>query len=321
MPELERRSETFVHPQALCEGEVGAGTRVWAFAHILSGAAVGADCNICDGVFVEDGALVGDRVTVKCGVQLWRGVKLEDDVFVGPNATFTNDRFPRSGRRLAVHPTTTVRTGASIGAGATILPGLEIGRGAMVGAGAVVTHSVPPYAIVLGNPARIGGYVQTGEPVADATASRAREPGRTPPPVAGAYLQRFGRFADMRGTLTAGELPSEEIPFAVRRWFMVYDVPSREVRGEHAHRACHQFLVCVAGSVSVVVDDGIGRSSILLDDPTLGVYVPPMVWASQFRYEPSSVLLVLASHPYDPEDYIREYDSFLVEVARAPTIA
>jgi len=315
-------SDPFVHPRALCESEqVGAGTRVWAFAHILPGARVGADCNICDGVFVEGGAVVGDRVTVKCGVQLWSGVQLEDDVFVGPNATFTNDRFPRSGRRLPAHPTTTVRAGASIGAGATILPGLEIGRGAMVGAGAVVTHSVPPHAIVLGNPARIGGYVQTGEPVADAAAPLGREPGRTSLPVAGAYLQRFGRFADMRGTLTAGELPGEDIPFAVRRWFTVYDVPSREVRGEHAHRACHQFLVCVAGSVSVAVDDGVSRSSILLDDPTLGIYVPPMVWASQFRYEPSSVLLVLASHPYDPEDYIREYDSFLAEVARAPASA
>ena len=132
-------AEVFVHEQGLCESaEVGDGTRVWAFAHVLEGARVGADCNICDGVFVEGGAVVGDRVTVKCGVQLWDGVVLEDDVFVGPNATFTNDPLPRSRQWLDEYPRTLVRKGASIGANATILPGLEIGTGAMVGAGAVV---------------------------------------------------------------------------------------------------------------------------------------------------------------------------------------
>jgi UDP-2-acetamido-3-amino-2,3-dideoxy-glucuronate N-acetyltransferase len=310
--------EPFVHTRALCESEdVGPGTRVWAFAHILPGASVGADCNICDGVFVEDGAVVGDRVTIKCGVQVWNGVTLEDDVFVGPNATFTNDRFPRSGKQLERHPTTTVHAGASIGANATILPGLEIGRGALVGAGAVVTRSVPPFAIVVGNPARIEGYAQADRPIAAVSAAARAGPGRTALGVPGVFLQRFDAFADMRGTLTAGELPSEEIPFAVKRWFLVYDVPSREVRGEHAHRVCRQFLVCVAGSVSVAVDDGEQRAEALLDEPTLGVYIPPLVWASQFRYEPSSVLLVLASHPYDPDDYIREYESFLAEVARS----
>src|SRR4051812_38198505 len=158
-------AEVFVHPQGLCESaEVGAGTRVWAFAHVLEGARVGAECNICDGVFVEGGAVVGDRVTVKCGVQLWDGVELEDDVFVGPNATFTNDPMPRSRRWLESYPRTVVRAGASIGANATILPGIEIGRGAMVGAGAVVTRSVPPHAIVVGNPARIHGYSESPAP-------------------------------------------------------------------------------------------------------------------------------------------------------------
>src|SRR3954453_23826207 len=151
--------EVFVHPQGLCESsEVGRGTKVWAFAHVLDGARVGEDCNLCDGVFVENGVVVGDRVTVKSGVQLWGGVTVEDDVFIGPNATFTNDRFPRSRHWLEEYPRTLVRRGASIGANATILPGLEIGVGAMVGAGAVVTRSVPPHAIVVGNPARIMGY-------------------------------------------------------------------------------------------------------------------------------------------------------------------
>ena len=133
--------------------------------------------------------------------------------------------------------------------------------------------------------------------------------------VGGAHLERFAEFSDLRGKLTAGELPGEAVPFEPRRWFLVYDVPSREVRGEHAHRVCHQFLICVAGQVRVAVDDGENRGEVILDAPTVGLYVPPRVWASQYRYDNSAVLLVLASHPYDPDDYIREYDSFLGEVA------
>ncbi|MGA9876179.1 MAG: WxcM-like domain-containing protein [Solirubrobacteraceae bacterium] len=310
--------DVFVHKQALCETDtVGPRTRIWAFAHVLAGAKVGADCNICDGVFIEGGVVVGNGVTVKCGVQLWKGVTLEDDVFVGPNATFTNDRFPRSRQWLHEHPSTIVRTKASIGANATILPGIEVGQGAMVGAGAVVTRSVPPYAVVTGNPAQITGYVQTEGPTTQTKPSSESKPGRITIGVPGVHLQRFAEFADLRGRLTAGELPSDDVPFIPKRWFMVYDVPSREVRGEHAHRICHQFLVCVSGSVNVAVDDGQYRGETVLDNPTLGIYIPPLVWGSQFRYEPNSVLLVLASHVYDPDDYIREYDSFLAEVALA----
>ncbi len=153
----------FVHPQALCESKtIGAGTRVWAFAHILPGARIGKDCNICDQTFIENDVRVGDRVTVKCGVQLWDGLRVEDDVFIGPNATFANDHFPRSKRPPRNFLETVLHTGASIGANATILPGLSVGRSAMVGAGAVVVESVPAYAIVAGNPARIVGYCDAG---------------------------------------------------------------------------------------------------------------------------------------------------------------
>ncbi len=315
--------EVFVHQRALCESDdVGPRTRIWAFAHVLKGAHIGADCNICDGVFVEDGVVVGNRVTVKCGVQLWKGVRLEDDVFVGPNATFTNDRFPRSRQWLEEHPSTVVRTGASIGANATILPGLEIGQGAMVGAGAVVTRSVPPHAVVVGNPARIKGYVQSPGPnKAQDVASPPSMSGLKNLAVRGVHVQHFAEFSDLRGRLTAGDLSSKSVPFVPQRWFMVYDVPSREVRGEHAHRACHQFLVCVAGQVSVAVDDGRHRSEVLLDKPNIGIYIPPLIWGSQFGYDADSVLMVLASHAYDPDDYIREYDSFLAEVARVSSPA
>jgi len=127
----------FQHAQALVEStSIGAGTRVWAFAHVLPGAVIGSDCNICDHVFIENKVTVGDRVTIKCGVQLWDGVTVEDDVFIGPNVTFTNDPTPRSRQHLEAYPETVVRSGASIGANATILPGLTIGQSAMVGANA-----------------------------------------------------------------------------------------------------------------------------------------------------------------------------------------
>lgn len=150
----------FKHSHALVEStHIGDGTRVWAFAHILPGARIGASCNICDGVFIENDVVVGDRVTIKCGVQLWDGISVGSGVFIGPNATFTNDGFPRS-RPVAFLPKRTlVKSGASIGANATILPGITIGANSMVGAGAVVTRDVPDNAIVMGNPARITGYV------------------------------------------------------------------------------------------------------------------------------------------------------------------
>lgn len=151
----------FVHSHGLCETvNVGEGTRIWAFAHVLPGARIGRDCNLCDHVFVENDVIVGDRVTVKSGVQLWDGVELEDDVFVGPNATFTNDPWPRSKVRPASWPRTRVRRGASIGANATLLPGITVGERAMVAAGAVVTKDVPAYTTVAGVPARRVGPVR-----------------------------------------------------------------------------------------------------------------------------------------------------------------
>lgn len=301
-------SDFFVHPQGICEStKVGPGTRVWAFAHVLPEAQIGADCNICDHVFIENDVVVGDRVTVKCGVQLWDGIRLEDDVFVGPNATFTNNPFPRSRQWLAKHPVTRICEGASIGANATILPGLTIGRNAMVGAGAVVTGDVPPNAIVYGNPARIRGYV--GAPTAP-TAFTGTTSEEAHDLVGGARTIRLTRAQDLRGRLTASEL-TRDIPFVPKRFFAVYEVPSTETRGEHAHRKCHQFLICLAGSVMVLVDDGANRAQVRLDDPGLGLYVPPMVWGTQYGHSPDAILAVLASDPYESDDYIRDYDEFL----------
>jgi UDP-2-acetamido-3-amino-2,3-dideoxy-glucuronate N-acetyltransferase len=159
----EATEDVFIHAHAIVEpgATIGAQTRVWAFVHILPGAKIGRLCNICDHVFIENDVIVGDRVTVKSGVQLWNGVRLEDDVFIGPNATFTNDRFPRSRQWPDEFPQTIVRQGASIGANATLLPGITVGEKAMVGAGAVVVEDVPPWAVVVGNPARIIRKIET----------------------------------------------------------------------------------------------------------------------------------------------------------------
>lgn len=300
----------FVHPQALCEtANIGAGTRVWAFAHVLPGARVGRDCNICDHVFIENDVVVGDRVTVKCGVQLWDGLRVADDVFIGPNATFTNDRFPRSKAYPDSFPKTVICQGASIGANATLLPGLSVGAHAMVGAGAVVTRSVPPNAIVVGNPAKIVGYVNPAGSEASALRPEAIKPGVQPTTVAGVTLHTMAMVPDMRGSLSVGEF-ERDIPFKPARYFLVYDVPTAETRGEHAHRQCHQFLIAVKGSVRVVADDGSSRREFLLDRRNVGLYLPPMVWGIQYHYSPDAVLLVFASHYYDPDDYIRDYGEF-----------
>lgn len=311
---------TFIHEKALCEsGDIGQGTRVWAFAHVLPGARIGRDCNICDGVFVENDVVIGDRTTVKCGVQLWDGVRLGNDVFVGPNATFTNDLFPRSRQHPERYARTIVEDGASIGANATLLAGITIGRGAMVGAGAVVTRSVPANAIVVGNPARIKGYAIDGKrgPLPSATApSAADAAGQHASGVRGVRQVSLPVFNDLRGNLTVGEFV-QAVPFIPARFFMVYGVPSRETRGEHAHKECAQFLICVAGSVRVLADDGVSRTDIVLDSPHKGILLPPMTWGTQYDYSDDAVLLVFASHAYDNDDYIRSYDEFLA-LARAP---
>ncbi|MDD2881507.1 MAG: WxcM-like domain-containing protein [Rhodoferax sp.] len=297
----------FVHKKALCEStNVGKGTRIWAFAHVLPGAVIGCDCNLCDGVFIENDVVVGDRVTIKCGVQLWDGLQVEDDVFIGPNVTFSNDRFPRSKAYPEKYERTIVRKGASIGANATLLPGIEIGSDAMVGAGAVVTRTVPPNAIAVGNPARIVGYVGSDAPVATAPALVA---GVTTSHVNGVTLHELPHVRDMRGSLSVGEF-DRSIPFAAKRYFLVFDVPSREVRGEHAHHTCHQFLICVRGSCAVVADDGTHRCEFILDRPNLGIYLPPMTWGTQYKYSADAVLLVFASDFYNAADYIRDYGVF-----------
>jgi UDP-2-acetamido-3-amino-2,3-dideoxy-glucuronate N-acetyltransferase len=161
----------FVHPRGLCESlDVGEGTRVWAFAHVLPGAVVGTDCNVCDGAYIEGGAVVGNRVTVKNQVLIFEGVTIEDDVFLGPAMVFTNDLRPRAHIKRgsdALLPTR-VRRGATLGAGVVVVCGITIGANAFIGAAAVVAKDVPAHAFLVGNPARRIGWACTcGERLPD----------------------------------------------------------------------------------------------------------------------------------------------------------
>jgi UDP-2-acetamido-3-amino-2,3-dideoxy-glucuronate N-acetyltransferase len=162
-------SSRYIHPAAIVESDrIGAGTRIWAFSHVLEGSSIGDDCNIGDHCYIESGAIVGDRVTIKNSVAVWDGVVLEDGVFVGPAVTFMNDKRPRSPRLPEARHVyadggwlerTLVRRGATLGGGAVILPGITIGEFGFVAAGALVTRDVPPHALVAGHPARVRGWV------------------------------------------------------------------------------------------------------------------------------------------------------------------
>ena len=306
--------ESFVHSLSDVQSKkIGTGTRIWQFCVVLADAKIGSNCNICANVLIENDVVIGDNVTVKSGVQLWDGVRIEDNVFIGPNATFTNDLMPKSKVYPEQFLQTTIKAGASIGANATILPGVTVAEGAMIGAGAVVTRSVPPNAIVVGNPARIMGYTNTK--LEESVKQQLWKDHRKPPfadstPVKGVEIHQFPFIPDLRGSLTVGEF-ERHIPFTPKRYFIVLDVPSRETRGEHAHRECHQFLICVHGSCAVLADDGVNRTEVFLDSPDKGVYLPPMVWGVQYKYSKDAVLLVFASHHYDPADYIRNYSEFI----------
>ncbi len=297
-----------IHPAADVQStQIGERTRIWQYCVVLPGARIGADCNICSHCFIENDVLIGDRVTVKCGVQLWDGVTLEDDVFIGPNVTFTNDARPRSRNHPEEFLKTVVKKGASVGANATLLPGITIGKDSMVGAGSVVTSNVPPGTVVVGNPARLLRYlsdenVPTSAPVGESSGGSS--------PVPGVDWIPLKNVRDVRGQLTVAEW-SRDMPFSPRRMFFIHRVPGARVRGEHAHRQCEQVLLCVTGSVHVVVDDGRQRDELVLDSPARALRIPPGVWATHYRYSSDAVLAVFASHEYDESDYIRDYDEFL----------
>ncbi len=249
---------------------------------------------------VDSSVDIPGGVHIKAGAYLSANVVLANGCRIGANATFVE------GAQIVLKP------GVQIGANATVMPGIVLAAGCEVRPGAVVSRSVPPGAIVEGNPASIVGYVDTEVGPAGATLHQPlalRGATVETLPVRGVTLHHFPVIPDLRGNLTVGEF-ERQIPFAPQRYFIVFGVPSREVRGEHAHRACHQFLICLRGSCSVVADDAEHRVEVQLDAPSRGLYLPPMTWGTQYKYSADAMLLVFASHHYDAADYIREYDQF-----------
>ena len=150
----------YIHPNALvATDKIGNNTRIWAFCNVQKNVIIGDDCNICDHSFVEQNVIIGNRVTVKNGVSLWEGMLIEDDVFIGPNAVFTNDIYPRSKVYHEEVDKTLLKQGATIGANAVVIAGHSVGRFAFIGAGSVVTKNIPDYTIWYGNPAKFAGYI------------------------------------------------------------------------------------------------------------------------------------------------------------------
>lgn len=265
--------------------------------------------NISFDVIVPQSASIAGNVTIGTGTLL------TDNVIIGSDAIIERGViFAERGK----HPTR-LASGVRIGAGTIIGPDVEIGWGAHILPGSVVHSSVPANAIVSGNPAQIVGYTrgfsgETEEEPGDTLAPRHREQSRTELNVGGAALFQMPKVSDLRGSLSVGELGGD-FPFQPRRYFIVFDVPSEELRGEHAHRECQQFLICAHGSCRALLDDGTTRDEVVLDRPDLGLYMPAMIWGTQYRYTRDAVLLVFASLPYDSADYIRTYDEFRNEMA------
>lgn len=313
----EHKGGYFVHSTAICETTtIGAGSRIWAFAHILPKAKIGKSCIISDNVFIENKVVIGDCVTLKCGVQLWDGTHIKDNVFIGPNVTFSNENFPHSKGHSEKKLTTVIEQGASIGANATILPGLNIGTGAMIGAGSMVIQNVPPHAVVVGNPAKIIRYTEEAS-IPDVTptyeANALSDGSILNLGVGGCKLYPMANFHDMRGGLMVTEF-GVDLPFIPQRSFYVHSVPNNKVRGEHSHKICEQFLIALNGSLSVLVDNGIERKEVLLNSPDKGLYMPAGIWGVQYKFSSDAILCVYASHSYDANDYIREYDAFIKHV-------
>jgi UDP-2-acetamido-3-amino-2,3-dideoxy-glucuronate N-acetyltransferase len=273
---------------------------------VSASALLGPGCEVGFAASIGDLVRVGSSTLIGDGARVGHGVVIGDHCSIGPNVVLIGEASGRSAE---------LRDRVQVGAGVTIDAGVVIASDAVVRPGSVVTRAVPPRAIVAGNPAAIIGYsnveigCHSGVPITPPVARRVELT-----PVRGVTLHRMSVIPDMRGSLSVGEF-AREIPFTPLRYFLVFDVPSREVRGEHAHRECHQFLICVRGSCSVVVDDGERRLEVLLDAPEKGLYLPPMIWGIQYKYSSDALLLVFASHHYDAGDYIRDYAQYLESVA------
>lgn len=297
---------------------IAAQVRVGPYCHIGARSVIGADSVLAAHVVVECDATIGEGARISAGVYLSRGLALGTGVTVGANAVFVDGLDDGlDDESLGDGGSVVVGDGASIGANSSVLGGVSIGQNASVAAGSVVVRDVPAHASVVGSPATIVGY---GSSPSVSASRRFRasdlEDDQFPVSIGRATLARYPRIDDLRGSITFAEV-SKELPFTPLRYFLVYGVPSREVRGEHAHRELHQLLVSVHGECAVAVDDGTERGEVVLDRPDVALHLPPMVWATQFKHSDDAALLVLASNGYEESDYIRSFAEFEREVARA----
>lgn len=263
----------------------------------------------------RDQAEVAENAVVGAVAVLEPGCRVGPRCSVGPHASIGRDTTLAAGADVGagarIGADVRVEPGARVGANAVVASGVAVGRGAVVEPAAYVVGDVPATAIVRGNPAIIVGYVVAAAEPQPASMSADQLPLDI---AAGCRLWPLPRFRDLRGSLVAVE-HERDLPFSPARTFLVFDVPSEEVRGEHAHRWCAQVLVAAHGAMSVVVDDGETSAEVRLDHPDRGLLIPPGVWGVQYRFTSDAVLCVFASHPYDAADYIRDYEEFLEYVS------
>lgn len=266
-----------IHPTSLCSGaQLAAGVEVGAYSVIEPGAVVDKAARIGPQVNIASGARIGEAARVGAGARIGAGCIIDAKVDVGANSVIAD--------------------GVRVQIGARVLPGTT------------VSMAVPPYAIVAGTEGAITGYVDAdSEAASPAVAAQA---GSQESRVRGVRVYEMRDIPDLRGALSVGEFGSE-LPFLPKRYFLVHDVASERIRGEHAHRQCHQFLICIHGACSLIADDGKNRQEFRLDRPSVGVHLPPKVWGIQYKFTHDAVLLVFASERYDPADYIRGYHDFL----------
>ena len=265
----------------------------------------GLECNIAPSAVIGPEVVLGNRVQVGPGAVIIGRCRIGDDCTIA-SGCILDATLAGSGEFLELE------AGVAVLAGAVIAARITIAAGSKVLPGAVVLRSVPPHAIVSGNPAQIEGYTLSSGDPPDSREYKSAAPDAVvqPTQVSGVTIHCFPRILDLRGNLTVGEF-GRTVPFQPKRYFMVFDVPSAEIRGEHAHRICEQFLICARGRCSVVADDGERREEFLLSDPSRGLYLPALTWGVQYKYSSDAVLLVFASHYYESGDYIRDYDEFL----------
>lgn len=261
-----------------------------------------------NGVYIYPGSQVDKTAQIYGLTQIWNGIIIKEKVKVGNGVSFVKDENNFANIIIGEQ--------VEIGAGCIIGNNVKIDQGAVLEPGSVVLQNVPAHAIVGGNPAKIIGYTNTTDNSSQGVAIIGEiDKDIVNIGVTNVTLHKFKLIKDYRGDLSVGEF-SKEIPFEPKRYFLVFNVPSEKTRGEHAHYKCHQFLICVKGTCSVVADDGKQRREIELNQPNLGVYLPPMTWGIQYKYSSDAVLLVFASHYYEADDYIRNYDDFLDAVRK-----